>query len=224
MDILIHRYLLEGKNKQTENTATQLNTASKYGGFFETDIRRLPSGEFYISHDSQSILTAENDARIHATRWKESTSHIALNIKDLGYEADLVNFLEEQGVVDNVFLFDFEIEFLGAEPQSYINTITSLNSELRCAVRVSDHNETVERALSISGSNIIWLDEFDSLWTSEEDVKKLKSAGKIIYCISPDLHGFSLEEAQKRWVDFISWGVDGICTDYPLLLKEILPQ
>ena len=34
--------------------------------------------------------------------------------------------------------------------------------------------------------------------------------------------GFSLEETRKRVGDFAAWKVDGICTDYALLLKQIL--
>jgi len=224
MEILSHRYLLAGKNSKNENTLSQLKDSLKFFNFFETDIRRLASGEFYISHNEQTVLTPENDAVAHTALWKNKGAKIALNIKELGYEQQLVEFLRKQQVVNNLFLFDFDIEFLGAELQSYINNIHSLEPGLRCAVRVSDHNETIERALAISGSKIIWLDEFDSLWANNEDIQKLKDAGKTVYCIAPDLHNFSQGQMEKRFHDFIAWEVDGICTDYPLQLKQILAQ
>lgn len=224
MEIISHRYLLNGKNSKSENTLTQLKKTVRYFNFFETDIRRLPSGEFYISHNPQNKLTGENDAREHIKIWKEKSCQIALNIKELGYEQDLVEFLKAWGVLKNVFLFDFDIEFLGADLQSYINQIHQLAPELKCAVRVSNHNETVLRALATKESTIIWLDEFESFWSKQQDFRDLKQDGRVVYCVSPDLHGFTLEESQKRWQDFLSWQADGICTNYPLLLKESLSK
>ncbi len=224
MEIISHRYLLDGKNELAENTLSQLRRAVGNCRFFETDIRRLPSGEFYISHDPRRKPDAEHDALEHTKIWKEQFCEIALNIKELGYEQDLVEFLKIQGVLSNVFLFDFDLEVLGADPQNYIDRIHQLAPELECAVRVSDRNETVLRALEVKESRIIWLDEFDSFWSKRQDLKELKEAGRLVYCISPDLHNFSLEDTQKRWQDFIFWQADGICTDYPLLLKGILSK
>jgi len=220
--ILSHRYLLNGKERP-DNKLSQLKAALTAGfSFFETDIRRLKTGEFYISHDPQDSITSENDAKLHMALWRESGAQIALNIKELGYEEDLVAFLKEQDVTAQVFLFDFDIEFIGAEPQSYINSIHALDPELRCAVRISDHNEPVERAIAIKGSSIIWIDEFDSLWVTQQDMQALKAAGKTVYCIAPDLHGFGHEQVVQRFKDFTAWGADGICTDFALELKEFL--
>jgi ABC-type sugar transport system substrate-binding protein len=49
----------------------------------------------------------------------------------------------------------------------------------------------------------------------EEDVVRLHGAGKTVYAVSPELHGFSFTQAQARWDDFARWGVDGICTNVP---------
>ena len=220
--ILSHRYLMQGK-LPVDNLFSQLETCFEEGFmFFETDIRRLASGEFYISHDAQQVITAENDAKRHLAFWKKKGLVIALNIKELGYEEALVRFLEQQGVVEQVFLFDFDIEFLAAEPQSYINRIHKLNSNLACAVRVSDRKEPAERALAVKDYKIIWLDEFDSLWVRQEDISLLKEMDKTVYCVAPDLHGMDHEKMVQRFRDFTEWGADGICTDYGLELREFL--
>ncbi len=225
MEILSHRYLFQGKDKLLENTVSQLKKALVNFNFFETDIRRLVSGEFYISHDPQTTITIENDARLHTELWRSNPDvKIALNVKELGYEKDLVDFLKVEGVINQVFLFDFDIEFLGAEPVSYIKKIQEMEPALRCAIRVSDHNEPVKRAVEMKTAPIVWLDEFDSLWVTEHDIKILKSAGKTVYCIAPDLHNFSPEETTKRFKDFIAWGADGICTDFAMELKELLNE
>lgn len=223
MEILSHRYLTTGKSRQQENTLSQLNRSLSMGfNFFETDIRRLPNGKFYISHDLKIKITLENDAILQAMQWKESGARIALNIKELGYERELINFLKEQDVLENVFLFDFDIEFLDAEPKEYITRIAQMEPKLECAVRVSDHIESVNRAKEISQARIVWLDEFDGPWAKLSDIESLKSAGKTVYCIAPDLHGFSFEETVRRFSDFIAWDADGICTDYAEELKKII--
>ena len=52
----------------------------------------------------------------------------------------------------------------------------------------------------------------------------MKRAGRTVHAVSPDLHGGSLEAARDRWMDFIRWGVDGICTDYPGALDRLLRE
>ena len=32
----------------------------------------------------------------------------------------------------------------------------------------------------------------------------------------------SLERSRARWAQFNAWGVDGICTDYPVELRDYL--
>ncbi len=220
--IVCHRYLLQGK-LGVDNLFSQLEACVENGfTFFETDIRRLPSGEFYISHDEQKIITEENDANRHLAFWKAKGLNVALNIKELGYDEALVRFLEKHDVIGQVFLFDFDIDFLGAAPQSYINNIHRLNPDLACAVRISDRNESIDRAMSVKNFKIIWLDEFDSLWVKAEDMERLKLAGKTVYCVAPDLHGFEHDKVVQRFKDFTQWKADGICTDYGLELREFL--
>jgi hypothetical protein len=90
------------------------------------------------------------------------------------------------------------------------------------AARVSDRGEPVERALAVEFADLVWLDEFDSLWLQAADIQRLKHAGKKIYAISPEIHGFSSVDMKRRWTEFCEWGVDGICTDYGFALASHL--
>jgi hypothetical protein len=38
------------------------------------------------------------------------------------------------------------------------------------------------------------------------------------------LHNFPLDQTLQRFKDFTAFGADGICTDYPLLLKQTLAE
>jgi glycerophosphoryl diester phosphodiesterase len=84
---------------------------------------------------------------------------------------------------------------------------------------LSDRNEPLTQCLSIP-AGVVWADEFDSLWLTKKEADQVRTSGRLLYMISPELHGFDLAAMKQRWRDFKSWGVDGICTDYPLEARE----
>ena len=69
---------------------------------------------------------------------------------------------------------------------------------------------------------MIWLDEFDRQWSTKADVRRLKQSGRAVFAVSPDLHRFAFKRARARWAEFIDWGVDAICTDYPAELERAI--
>ncbi len=220
MKVIAHRANLAGKEPKRENLLEQVQLALDLGFGIETDIRWAGGQDFYISHDA-AVIGGTNDAVQHAARWRAHPGQIiALNVKELGCEQPLVEFLRQAAVLDQVFLFDMEL--LEASPGRTAREYARLCPALRLAARVSDRQEPLEQALAIREANIIWLDEFDRLWATAESVARLKGAGKTVYAVSPELHGFSVDEARARWDDFARWGVDGICTDYASALNQHL--
>lgn len=218
MLVLAHRANREGISKSEENTLPAVRYCLERGWGVEIDIRRATNGMFYVSHDPSAL----NDAN-HADAFCELIRRypgaiIALNVKELGYEADLLEYLTQQGISSQVFLFDMEL--LEGHPGQSARLFRQLDPGIRLAARVSDRDEPIDRALSIEQADIIWVDEFDRLWITEVDVHRLKSAGKMVYAISPEIHGFTLEQMYQRWRQFYDWGVDGICTDYAVKLAR----
>ena len=135
------------------------------------------------------------------------------------------------GEGDLIMGYDFQALSGVEKGLPVVAVATSFQHDLRClmarpdvkiAARVSDRGESIERALSIPEADIIWLDEFDRLWCTEADVRRLRDAGRTVHAVSPDLHGGTFQQARRRWLDFIQWGVDGICTDYPAALDSLL--
>jgi hypothetical protein len=117
-------------------------------------------------------------------------------------------------------MFLFDMELIEPLPGATARLYRTLDPTVRIAARVSDRREPIERALGIDSASVIWLDEFERCWASARDVRRLKNQGKTVYAVSPDLHGFSLDVTRRRWEEFIRWGVDGICTDYPAALAQ----
>jgi glycerophosphoryl diester phosphodiesterase len=218
--VLAHRGNLAGPTLRGENSRAAIGAALNRGFGIETDIRRAPDGRFYIAHDRQP--TADEclaDDIFELVRAYPDRS-VALNIKEAGYERELLDYLREQRVLRQVYLFDMEL--IEQVPGVMAEQFRALDRDIRIAARVSDRGESIERALSIRPASIVWLDEFDRAWATERDVRRLKQAGRIVHAVSPDLHGHSLDRSRARWAQFNAWGVDGICTDYPVELREYL--
>lgn len=218
--ILAHRGNTDGPSPADENRLPTIRRALARGWGLELDIRRAGDGRFYISHDP---LPAADDMPAEAV-CRELRRHpqavVALNLKALGDEAALVAFLDAQQVVDQVCVFDMEL--LESIPGTTARAFHALDARLAVAARVSDRSEPVSRALGIAVARIIWLDEFDSPWATGRDVARMKALGRAVYAVSPDLHGHGLRAARRRWLDFLDWGVDAICTDYPDALESLM--
>jgi hypothetical protein len=218
--VLAHRGNLLGPCRSSENRVSSVRAALAMGWGIETDIRRTADGQFYISHDPQTSTAGRRAEEFCGLFRARPHAVIALNIKELGDEAALIAFLESQGVIAQTFLFDMEL----IEPSAgeTARRFRELHPAVCLGARVSDRGESIARALDIDVASVIWLDEFDRRWCTESDVRALKDAGRIVYAVSPELHGAPPAVTRARWADFINWGVDGICTDYPLALDCML--
>jgi len=218
MIILAHRGYRVGRDPARENKLEAIQECLDLGWGVETDIRRSPSGGFYISHDV-ARKTPENDAMrfLEAVRTR-ARAPVALNVKELGYEAALIRLLQNSQVHSRIFLFDMELieEVAGSAARVFHMCDPTVN----LAARISDRSETVEQALAIPEAEIIWADEFDQLWLTRAIVDRLREAQKRVYAISPEIHGFSRKTMLRRWEEFAEWGLDGICTDYPQLAAQ----
>jgi glycerophosphoryl diester phosphodiesterase len=216
MLVIAHRGNVKGPDPATENSLDAIRAALAAGWAVETDIRREPSsGRFYIAHDAAS-WSAGTDATAHAALWREHGGRVALNLKELGYESALVSFLAERKVRDQVVVFDMEL--LESRPGVTARRLRGLDPYVTVAARVSDRGESVARALAIEVAAVVWLDEFDRLWATADDVEQIRDTGRQVWAVSPELHGFSLDDMRRRWDDFHAWGVDGICTDHAAAL------
>ena len=226
MVIIAHRAYRNGPDPLRENRLAAVTECLRLGWSVEIDIRRTFDGRFYISHDPAADAE-DAEARgaspfFDAIR-RHASAPIALNVKELGYELDLIRYLRAEGVLDRLFLFDMEL--LERDRGETARRFRAIDPTVRLATRVSDRNEPIEAALGAEAADVVWVDEFDGLWVSEQDVRTLKTRGRAIFAISPEIHGFAHEAMTRRWREFAAWGVDGICTDFPELLQaEIARQ
>jgi len=218
--ILAHRANLAGPHSVGENSLAACAAALRAGFGLETDLRRDGEGRYYISHDP-ALRTKENALESYTELFREfPQAELAINIKELGYETALVDLMQSGRLGSRSFYFDFEL-LEPATPglaQRKIRTLPDADS-VRLASRLSDRREDMAQCLSIP-AEIIWADEFDSLWLTGCEVQRVHEAGRLFYVISPEIHGFDRDARLRRWKDFRAWHVDGLCTDYPLEARD----
>ena len=220
MDILAHRANLDGPSPEKENRHESVAAALEEGFGIETDLRR-DAGRFYLAHDACG-WTPENDFGNFSALFRQySGQTVAMNVKELGYESELVALQQAGALGSRSFYFDFEL-IEPDRPGAAQHAIRALpgGGSTRLAARLSDRGETLARALAIP-TEIIWADEFDALWLSAEVVAAVHRARRLLYAISPELHGFDQHTRLRRWRDFKAWGIDGLCTDHPLAARDV---
>jgi glycerophosphoryl diester phosphodiesterase len=213
MVILAHRANLEGPNPKLENSLAATQRALELGFGVETDLRRDENRQFYISHDLQP-RTQENDFYLFSELFQKFNDRVvAMNVKELGCEKDLVSLQISGAMGRHSFYFDFELlePTTPGRTQKMMQALSDGDS-IGLASRLSDRNESLEQCLSIP-ANIVWADEFDSLWLTRKHIEAVHAADRQVYVISPEIHGFKKAAQLQRWQEFKEWGVDGICTD-----------
>lgn len=220
MDILAHRGNVCGPDALAENTAGAVRAALANGWGLELDVRRGPRGVFYFSHDPRQTDDPSPADDVCGAIRRHPSATVALNVKELGYERELLEYLDRQRVLRQMVLFDMEL--IEPVPGLTAQLFHGHHPAVRIAARVSDRGEGVERALSIAAASVIWLDEFDLLWATDADVRRLRDAGRTVYAVAPDLHGAPFERTRERCLEFAAWGVSAICTDYPASLQRVL--
>lgn len=218
--LLAHRANLHGPDPAHENSLDACAHALELGFGVETDLRRACDGRFYISHDPGPHSAANDFAAYSALFRRYADRVIAMNVKELGYEADLIALEAAGALGERAFYFDFELLEPAAPggTQRILRTFPG-GADTPLAARLSDRGETLEQCLAIP-AQFVWADEFDSLWLTEEHVRAVHEAGRAFYAISPELHGFSTEERRRRWREFGDWGIDGLCTDFSVEAAE----
>jgi len=224
VEILAHRANLTGPRPPTENSVDACRQALEEGFGLEIDLRREHHGDFYISHDA-APRTAENALDSYRDLFQRHPGQpIAVNVKELGYEDALIDLQREGAFGRRGFYFDFEL----LEPDNPGRTQRLLASlpggkAVHLAARLSDRHEPLAQCLSIPAS-AVWADEFDSLWLTEQEIAACRRAGRRVYVISPELHGFSEKERLDRWANFKEWKIDGLCSDYALEARDFFGE
>ena len=201
MNILCHRGWWE--HPAAQNSLDAFNKAFMVDLGVETDIRDF-NGEIVIAHD-----LPEEDAFVSADEffkcYKENGSHscLALNVKSDGLQSRLRTYIEYYEI-KNYFVFDMSIP----------DMVVYIRRNFTVAGRYSEYEDY---SRLYDSCEFVWLDSFNELWFSADDIKAHLSSGKKVAIVSPELHG---RPHSEFWHDLKKIDNDRhiyLCTD---LVKE----
>lgn len=200
MEIISHRgYWLEDREKNSE-PAFRRSFGLGFGT--ETDIRDL-NGELVVSHDIAKKGCLSLEKLFDFYKSEQTKPLLALNIKADGLQKLLQKSLKKNNI-QNYFVFDM----------SFPDTFSYFREGMNFFIRQSEYERRTSLYEEASG---IWLDAFDSIWYSQETVKKHLENGKKVAIVSSELHR---REHLEHWTLLKSWGITNhenliLCTDFP---------
>ncbi len=218
MKIFAHRGNLDGKKIENENSVNALINALIYGFDLEFDINfDMKRQNMILSHDIQTFNKKYEPAALLS---KIKSGYHALNIKSIYTVPSILWMLEEYNNKKNFFLFDFELIAKDIKECRFLMR-SLIKKKFNIAFRLSERENFLNEYIKDTGIKDIWLDEFNENWVDQNIVKKLKDKGKTLFYVSPELHkDLPLDTLKKRWEKVMNWGVNGICTDFPIELNK----
>lgn len=172
MKIISHRGFWKNKNEKNKGVAFHRSFKLDYGT--ETDFRDL-NGELVISHDTphlSNFFSADKLGQIYSEY--NNNLILAINIKSDGIHNHIKNFIEKYQI-SNYFVFDMSIP----------DTFNYINNNLKVFIRQSEFEKDLPFYPSLHG---IWLDSFNSVWYTENLIKKHLEEGKKVAIVSSELH------------------------------------
>lgn len=164
----------------------------------EIDVRDR-NGEIVVSHDipNNQSLPLNNFLDLSCAKNKLW----AINIKSDGISDRLLKTLELKKI-KNYFCFDMSIPEVFNYKRNNLNIFVGINDYV---------NETRLSSIGLG----IWLDSFDKLWYSEEDLKSFIRRYKQVCIVSEELHGRNFQIQWKMIKDSRIHLLDNVylCTD-----------
>ena len=194
LEIFGHRAIFNG----IENSISSIPHYKKIGVGIELDLRKN-NNEIYLSHD----LTNKGDSFEEMCKICSNLKiKMALHIKEIEAIKQIIELVEKYSI-ENYFLFN-------TENFPYSNNI----DRKKIAAYITKKKENIKE-------NILWCDEIQSKWYTNEIFSELHKNNKIIYVMSLEVvKTCNQREIVSEWQRLINLGVDGICTKYPEKLMK----
>jgi len=199
LEIFVHRAMLNAK----ENSLEGILNCVKNDFSLELDLRY--NGHVYLTHGKNSSNTLFEDA---CKILQNSKSLISLHIKEFFAIQNTIEIINKFSLQNNSFLFMTDFDY------NDVKNIVTNNVEI--AYYASN-------LPSITNSKFYWCDETQSKWYDKKNLEDLHAHNIFCIAMSPELtKKANKDEIQSEWERFINLDFDGICTNFPLELKDFV--
>ena len=200
IEIFAHRAIFENKDNSLEG----IEHCLKSGFNVEIDVRKKDES-FYLSHDPQE----NGDSFYMACEIiKRNSKKAAIHIKEDFDIKNLVDFIYEYNIEKKCFIY------------STLQDCDQLKKFEN--IKYAYYQNKFENKIS---AKILWCDESNEVWYDQKTFSEHKKNNRTIITMSKELlKPCEIGEIRNEWNRLIDLKVDGICTDFPLLLKEYLNE
>ena len=187
------------------------------------EIKRLDAGSWFNpAFAGVRIPTLEEVLRLIGELGRTHIT-VAINMKtplSTGIERKIVHIVEKYGMVDQVFAFDMPFvsakRFKAANPNFPTAALAEDDAIVIDDTAFDRRPEALEAVLSLPYIDCIWASEIKRRWITSKVVAEVHNARKKIYATWMCIRNPS------EWKRLIEAGVDGMCVNDALRLRELL--
>ncbi|MEM3507128.1 MAG: glycerophosphodiester phosphodiesterase family protein [Candidatus Bathyarchaeia archaeon] len=210
------------KAYEPENTLRSFKKALELGvNAIELDVRKTKDGEIIVIHDAEvdrttngkglvSELTLEEIKKLftekgekiptleEALDFLDKKVKIIIELKETGFEKDVLNLINEKGLKNNVIIVSFLEEAL--------RKVREIDNEIKIGLIYIKHENPIKSALDLKANYLLPFYRF----TNAIDIQKAHENGLkvIVWTIN----------SQEEAIEHMKKGVDGIASDKPDIL------
>ena len=197
LEIFVHRAMLNAN----ENSLDGILNCVKNNFSLELDLRY--NEYVYLSHDKDSPNTLFEDA---CKILQKSKSLISLHIKEFFAIQNTIEIIKKFSLQNNSFLFMTDFAY------------TDIKNIATNSVEIAYYASNLPL---ITNSKFYWCDELQSKWYTKKILEDLHVHNFFCIAMSTELtKKANKQEIQFDWERLINLGFDGICTNFPLELKD----
>jgi glycerophosphoryl diester phosphodiesterase len=192
-----------------QNRPWALQAAIDRGWDVEVDVWGVREDQLQVGHDKvEARWTLPSIAESHVfVHMKAPTQALRISavLERTGYQGKSSVFVSPMGKNNELVLSEAVVQLL----------VVSSHNDLFDKMDVLQSAKRRGWEQTIRG---VWLEQPDTDWVTDGVIHELHAYGMRAYVVSPELHRRQLRlDMLSEWAD-----ADGVCTDYPHLLSQIL--
>lgn len=226
MKIFAHRGI---HHNYPDNSYLALKLALDMGFSVEADIRLSKDKQLIMFHNNnldsyKSLKALKFEEVLNLINKYKGEDLIALHIKEpynQNFLKSILTLIQNKALEKKIFIFDIDINLLPFLKRQY--------PKVRIGVSVAEKKYFpffyfLEEIIDNKFIDAVWADEWEGELYNNRFFKSISEKGKKSYAVSPELHNnrLSISQCKNKWKKLFTWGVDGICTDYPQELYKFL--
>ncbi len=198
------------RGPKLEGAISRFRWLNPFAKFLELsdELRRLDAGSWFDpTFAGEKVPTVEEVLKLVA-EYKQQDVLIAVDLRAKGIERDVALLAERYNVMNHLLFIGRTISERDVRKQ-----LKQASRHAECAAVVNDPEEFPE---ALAATNADWV--YFRYLPPKAQMDAVRVAGKRAFIAGPTVAG----DRPENWRQAAKVGIDGILTDYPLELRQVL--